>query len=649
MTSATENASATVAAPTPSFSYAQAARGLTPTSTSTPSSKTVSGSITPAKDAAPSSITHPQPNPNLHWTDEHSVTKSKERNTLNNVSESHNIHSNKAATSRKSQPLSNGSNSPPSPAYVDSSTSTLPREDDSSSIQNASSESTWENVSQASNLAERGIEGVEKGSKNEQKNDRDSWVKVQKPPQEAPVPTVNIWRQRMEAQSSVKKPETIPSTTVPTSTVSEIVPNSLPQKKAESTSTPPRTKDQEKIQSQKRGDDDAHKSRRSSAKKTSSEEKTRAAPPSIQDQTLWPTPESGLNVGDERKRSQDAAAKAEKEKHAAKGKNQWKHMEIQHTVVFQTPLPNTHARRGGRAAGRGGREGGARTSPSGANGTTSDKRNGSPTSGEFTKRDKDVTARGNSPGKVKRAVSDEPPTRRDSRFANQRDNREPGNAESRSNGKLEDRPNGHGPQHNTFSRHNPSKPNRRNDIPPTDLDKRKDSKGLTELPNGEPSNTEGSGNQQKPVQAPTDEEKKSFTSPELGSRGFGRGGAQPFVGNRRGNIRGKGPHGFHPPGSSHGFQPGFGMVRSPTIPNEPYFGQGNNSRLRGARNQTIPVDNTFGRFPAPFQSANMVAPINTFTGQPAGMYDYPVHPMSAVSYSPYMEQYQKLGSVAMQL
>src|ERR1700750_792337 len=80
-------------------------------------------------------------------------------------------------------------------------------------------------------------------------------------------------------------------------------------------------------------------------------------------------------------------------------------------------------------------------------------------------------------------------------------------------GTPELRAKGQTPQHNTSPRHNPNKPNRRNDIPPIEQDKRKDSKGSTELPNGDPLTTEGNGNQQRPAQAPTDEEKKSFASP----------------------------------------------------------------------------------------------------------------------------------------
>jgi la-related protein 1 len=63
------------------------------------------------------------------------------------------------------------------------------------------------------------------------------------------------------------------------------------------------------------------------------------------------------------------------------------------------------------------------------------------------------------------------------------------------------------------------------------------------------------------------------------------------------------------------------------------------------------LDNGYGRYPNGFPSAGTLPPINTFMGQTTGMHEFPAsaHAMSAMPYTPYIDQYSLLGMVSMQL
>lgn len=626
-----ENASSATAS-APAFSYAQAAKGLLSTGTSTSSSRIASGAITPAKDAIASPVIPPQSN-SVHDTD---ASKIKRATTEKSATEPQDSITPNTITSPKAQPVSNGSAVPPSPTCVESSVSTLPHEDDSSSDHKGSSESTWENLSTASHVAERGTEAGEHESQPE-KGDKD-WVKVPKQPQEAPMPIVNVWKQRMEAHPIVKKPVVnglgVTNGFIPTT-----------HKKADLPSQNPRGKDQDRLQSNKRdqrGDEEMNKPRRSSAKKFNSEEKPQVVPPPLQDQNIWPTVDIGVTL-EERKRSQDITkSEKEKEKVAPKGKKQqWSHMEIQPSIVFQTPIHNPSSRRGGRGGGRGGRDVNSRSSPNAANGSA-DKRNGSPSIGEAIKRDREGGPRSTSP-KGKRAASDEA-SRKESRPVH-RENKDA--QEARANGKLDEKANGQASQP-TSAKIGFNKSNRRPDISNGDLEKRKDSKTQSDLTNGE-SATVNDDSSPKIAQSQPEEDKNGANGSENTARNFGRGYTQPFTGRNRGSVRGRGglvrgSHSFQPGGSPH-FQNQFGL----TINHEQYFGAGNRTQARnGSRNQSLPPDvypNRFGQM----QNGGMVAPINTYMGQQNTMYDFSGQPMSALAYQPYLEQYQRQGSVAVQL
>jgi hypothetical protein len=62
------------------------------------------------------------------------------------------------------------------------------------------------------------------------------------------------------------------------------------------------------------------------------------------------------------------------------------------------------------------------------------------------------------------------------------------------------------------------------------------------------------------------------------------------------------------------------------------------------------IDTSYARYPNGFTSAGALTPLNTFMGQPGQMQEYTsAHAMSAIPYSPYIDQYALIGMVSMQL
>lgn len=103
------------------------------------------------------------------------------------------------------------------------------------------------------------------------------------------------------------------------------------------------------------------------------EESAELAPPPVADATAWPTPQTAL--GEEKRKAHEKGDKSEKieKSPSIRGKEKWTSMNYVPTAVFNTPLPSG-ARRGGRTS-RGGREGGrggAHSSNSNGNNTAGD-------------------------------------------------------------------------------------------------------------------------------------------------------------------------------------------------------------------------------------------------------------------------------------
>ena len=100
---------------------------------------------------------------------------------------------------------------PSSPEYGTASVSTLPKEEDISTTQNGSSEFAWEKVSQSSQS------GTKDGESGKRDIDTASWADESSASvslRDAPPPAVNFWEQRKEqlqAKAKAVKPAALPS------------------------------------------------------------------------------------------------------------------------------------------------------------------------------------------------------------------------------------------------------------------------------------------------------------------------------------------------------------------------------------------------------------------------------------------------------
>lgn len=400
------------ASPAP-FSYAQAAKGMSSTGPSTaapnkqhsesiPASK--EGSTTPA--AAPTASVP-------SWADDAEAEDSRIAKP-SSTREAQSVASPAAPKQGNTQNFitTSGVSSPDLPA---SSGSTAVKDDDASSLQNASSESTstWENKSQASTSVEKSSEPADKASekgsekRSEKRSDKSSEKgkgknagKVPfKPLQEAPIPSVNPWARRADELKAKVAQKPSPAKVAPAASV-PATPNGIPQgpsapsKKTkhvtaadnldlrERTSTPeskPKATDDGKATQAKKDakpELDSEKTRKGARGKPSDKDtktSTIALPlPPDRDQESWPTPETA--VDEDRKKAQGKGEKNDKERKDSStnrphGKQEWVTVPYTPNVIFNTPLPSTAtSRRGGRGGGRGGAQTGGRGSAPVTNG-----------------------------------------------------------------------------------------------------------------------------------------------------------------------------------------------------------------------------------------------------------------------------------------
>ncbi|KAF2472197.1 uncharacterized protein BDR25DRAFT_19161 [Lindgomyces ingoldianus] len=427
-------------APVP-FSYAQAAKGLSTAASAAAPSKSTTGTITPSKDASLAVSTAPATSA-LSWADD---------------TEADDLPPQKPSISRETQvngaPVSSkqvivqqtsAASSVSSPELGTSSSSTIAKDDDVSSIQNTSSESTWENKSQASTSVDKSAEAGEKTADKFKGKDLDR--STFKPLQEAPVPVVNIWKQRADDLAAKAKaaqkpalPKSVPATPAP-ATPNGVAqgPNGIAARKSKGVITADSADVKEKgspseSRVKAREDDrtvqarretkteaDTEKFRKGGKGRTSEKDVkpvTNVLPlPPARDQESWPTPDSAID--EDKKKAQEKGEKGEKERNPSTssrshGKQEWVTVPYTPNVIFNTPLPNTApGRRGGRGGGRGGAQSGGRGSTYGTanGGGNSEKDLPTPAtmpSGDQLKRGRPdgPTGRDSSPVKGKRTVS----------------------------------------------------------------------------------------------------------------------------------------------------------------------------------------------------------------------------------------------------
>ena len=324
------------------------------------------------------------------------------------------------------------------PEFGISSTSTLAEKEDASSIPNTSSESTWENKSQASNSADKSKDSSLKDASVKSED-----IKENSPLKEAPPPPVNIWQQRAKEQQAAKaalqqSPAKIVSSANKTaepskktySPISRDGPKPEARRKARSASAGRETGNTTQGKARKRSADAGGKSRdegkgvqnrrmsrfdneteRSFARKTGSktilpereDPKGSTDLPSVSDETSWPA--MGANTHEEKQRKPQE--KEEKERTTvtsskSHGKQEWVQIQIPPAnYLFDTPLPNTNPRRGGRGN-RGGRDNSSRGASNSINGPTKGDR--STVGGNSVQ----STETSNSGGKRNRSVGDQP-------------------------------------------------------------------------------------------------------------------------------------------------------------------------------------------------------------------------------------------------
>ncbi|PYH46178.1 La domain family [Aspergillus saccharolyticus JOP 1030-1] len=217
-----------------------------------------------------------------------------------------------------------------------STTSTL-KDEDGLNTPNGTSESTWDKQSQAS--------GADKATGEEEGADNKTEEKEKSAPAKelkaAPLPAVNVWHQRKEAQEA--KVKALAALKPATKTG-----NSKTTSAASSTSGDHQQEPAKPASKKKDGQESVKDRRKTDGGKGRDES---ASIPPVGDANLWPTPD--VAQGEEKKKPQEKSDKSPVIR--PHGKEKWMPVPYVPTAVFNTPLPSA-ARRGGRSA-RGGREG----------------------------------------------------------------------------------------------------------------------------------------------------------------------------------------------------------------------------------------------------------------------------------------------------
>lgn len=613
------------------FSYAQAAKGISsPVSVSKPAS----GSATPAKDDVSKAPTTSIAQVNS-WADDAETESSTEQPTTNGESQTSASKPTNAAQSGESMEAS-------TPDLDSLSASTVTKDDDVSSQPNMSSESTWDNKSQASTSVDKSVEPVEKTSekadkgpkgKKGKKNDKAEKEKeVEKEPAkplvEAPLPTVNIWQKRANEQKTKAKPVTAPlANGAAKKSGSEGRPTNAESKPKG------REEDKQALRKDTRGDAEKKGTKGRPLEKDAKASSAMPLPPT-QDQESWPTPEIAVDE-DRKKEKEKEKERKDSAPSAASGKQEWVKVPYTPSVVFHTPLPNAAgSRRGGRPGGRGGAQSGGRPAGFGANGVAQSEKD-APSSdalsnGEQPKREVNGVAGDASP-KSKRTGSATSPVLKEQVPAvnGEKTLKGPGAAPFEPEAPKRASTTGDvSNQNGTFIRQYPNRPGkgRRGDF--AGSERRRDGDvSPTKDVNGAPTQPDGSGdNERRAFDGPNGVHSKqsrynnSYAGGRDRPRGGGRGGRGGFTNGHQftnGHAQpGSGSFSMGP-GSPTTFNPGNSSFFSPS--------QGKFSR-NSHRSQSVAESY---RYP-PFQGAPQMAPPNAY------MYDYNMMaPVNAAPYNPY--------------
>ena len=552
----------------------------------------------------------------------------------------------------------------------------------------ASSELAWDKQSETSNAGDKATQT----SDDSKQTQEGSWAdetpaEKEKELKAAPVPSVNIWQQRMEsfkAKSSVQKPAASTKTNdhssagnLPRGNADSLrsdfknkVGTSGPTVGAKSGSAP---QNGSRVTEGARSRDET--SKRSGAPPNRSVDKVSShAPPPVGDAISWPTPDTAQD--EEKKKVNekvDKSDKTDKPTGKAHGSQKWISLPHVPNPIFNTPLPPAAARKGGRSA-RGGREstgrGGHAHSPS-VGGERSASQAAvqplSPKLGATEGRGRETISRAASiPSQNRRATSADggpaqvsnrgPPL---NRFKNEARMARQGEGDARVPGASV-------PVAAEMVTETVPKPRR---------ESRTFSKGVEAMQNGmplglrtsEPSTRRPSipsESQAHPRSAGPDRRESSvksydfqrdlnsFVSPRDRSDGRPERGRGGYRGTRGGPhsgyqfANGQSPYASYAPSKSHSYSDRSGQ-------NGPY---GTPPHQRGHRNgprgQSIASPAGYGQFPNGFAPNSQQMP--PMQADMAGMYNYPpMHPgmmgAGAMPYGPYIEQTSVVNMLIMQL
>lgn len=359
------------------FSYAQAAKGRTPTTTAPAlqqSNQAISGVNTPQKDSI-SSVNTPSVG---------SERGAGSVNGTNDVASQSDTQADVSSTQPKLAASSKPVSSPSSPSFGTASTATLSKEDkdDDFVLVGHSSESARERHTQLGNATEKSGEEKEAKRGKKGKKQKNAEKEAEKEKEEvkpeilvpAPLPTVNFWSQRKEVASKAKptsmsSPQVAPD--VPAANEATKSTNFKNRTKIGSTEEAEKgalangtTKDAGK--SQKKGGDVTYKAKEEQSAKrasprggrvTETDEKpvVNQLPPPVEDAVSWPTPETASE--EEKRKALEKSEKEEKDEANSnkqpRPKEKWVTVPYTPSVTFNTPMPTRGAR--GRGGARGGR------------------------------------------------------------------------------------------------------------------------------------------------------------------------------------------------------------------------------------------------------------------------------------------------------
>lgn len=660
---------ASAAAP---FSYAQAAKGRTASvaPTSTQSSQAASGTNTPSRDTT--SLT------NASLSASQAVGDSESNKTVQGEAGSNGpkvAPAESESGSKSSQ--ANALSSPSSPSVGSASTSTLPKEEEISLPSNSTAEPAWREArahnSSAVNTGDRYVEAPEgrrnknkkgsnnKGNKDAEKKEAEKEkepVKPEAPLVAAPMPTVNIWAQRIEAAKANKPAGTPTKAEAPITNGVGPGAKSTDQKRRGKTDENERqgqaakeaNKAQKKSGDIRREEPAGKRAAPRGSRVVEKDEKLAPTqlPPSVDDAVSWPTPDT---VAEEEKRKvQEKVVKEENEDTSGKEKRQketWTKIPFTPTAVFNTPIPTRG--RGNRGGARGGRDAGGRGGHLANGSSAGDKASmsGMPTGNEGKEqRGRDSSSAGRTaslpPQTSKRASSDDPHASRDQRKQSVAHDKAKGNASQ--SAKVDQAP------FDSDSRRPSLAPvNGAMEFHPGAEYHQNQRQSRADFPQGDKftqANVEAFG-------AGGRDQRSGSNARSIdgynGGAGFGQRGESRA---ERGRFRGRGnqnsyTNGHVPAGFQNGMPMTNGFPRSgPYSPplNQPQYGAAYGPpRGRGGRGQSM-SGNIYGRFNG--ANGHHMAPIQT-----AGpMFGYQgMDPMSAPPFNPYMDQFSMISLVRAQL